>query len=44
MIIYFQPPCNVQGRQPLDQAAQSHIQPGISYATAVELLEMDAPP
>ena len=28
MIIQFQPPCYVQGRQPLDQAAQSHIQPG----------------
>ena len=29
MIIEFQPPCYVQGRQPLDQAAQSHIQPGL---------------
>ena len=28
MIIEFQPPCYVQGRQPPDQAAQSHIQPG----------------
>jgi len=28
MIIEFQPPCFVQGRQPPDQAAQSHIQPG----------------
>ena len=28
MIIKFQPPCYVQGRQPPDQAAQSHIQPG----------------
>jgi len=26
--IEFQPPCYVQGRQPPDQAAQSHIQPG----------------
>ena len=26
MIIEFQPPCYLQGRQPLDQAAQSHIQ------------------
>jgi len=25
----FQPPCYVQGRQPPDQAAQSHIQPGL---------------
>ena len=25
MIIWFQPPCYVQGRQPADQAAQSHI-------------------
>jgi len=29
MIIKFQPPCYVQGRQPLEQAAQSHIQPGL---------------
>ena len=29
MIIEFQPPYYVQGRQPLDQAAQSHIQPGL---------------
>jgi len=28
MTIWFQPPCYVQGRQPADQAAQSHIQPG----------------
>jgi len=29
MIIEFQPPCCVKGRQPADQAAQSHIQPGL---------------
>jgi len=29
MIIWFQPPCYVQGHQPPDQAAQSHIQPGL---------------
>jgi len=29
MIVEFQPPCYVQGRQPADQAAQSHIQPGL---------------
>jgi len=29
MIITFQPPCYVQGHQPQDQAAQSHIQPGL---------------
>ena len=29
MIIEFQPPCYVQGRRPPDQAAQSHIQPGL---------------
>ena len=29
MIIQFQPPCYVQGHQPPDQAAQSHIQPGL---------------
>ena len=29
MIIEFQPPGYVQGLQPPDQAAQSHIQPGL---------------
>ena len=29
MIVEFQPPCYVQDRQPLDPAAQSHIQPGL---------------
>jgi len=29
MTIQFQPPCCVEGRQPADQAAQSHIQPGL---------------
>ena len=29
MLIQFQPPCYVQGHQPADQAAQSHIQPGL---------------
>jgi len=29
MIIEFQPPCHGQGHQPPDQAAQSHIQPGL---------------
>ena len=29
MIIKFQPPCYLQGHQPPDQAAQSHIQPGL---------------
>jgi len=29
MIINFQPPCYVQGHQPPDQTAQSHIQPGL---------------
>ena len=28
-ITWFQPPCYVQGHQPLDQATQSHIQPGL---------------
>ena len=28
-IIQFQPPCHGWGRQPPDQAAQSHIQPGL---------------
>ena len=31
MIIEFQPPCYVQGHQPPDQAAQSHIQPGLVF-------------
>jgi len=34
MIIEFQPPCYVQGRQPPDQAAQSHIQPGLECLQA----------
>ena len=29
MLVWFQTPCYVQGRQPADQAAQSHIQPGL---------------
>jgi len=29
MIIWFQPQCSMQGHQPPDQAAQSHIQPGL---------------
>ena len=29
MIMEFQPPCYVQGHQLLDEAAQSHIQPGM---------------
>jgi len=29
MIIEFQPPCYMQGRQPPDRAAQSHIHPGL---------------
>ena len=29
VIIEFQPPCYVPGHQPPDQAAQSHIQPGL---------------
>ena len=29
MITQFQPSCYVKGRQPPDQAAQSHIQPGL---------------
>jgi len=29
MIVEFQPPCYVQGRQLPDQAAQSHIPPGL---------------
>jgi len=29
VIIEFQPPCYVQGHQPPDQAAQSHIHPGL---------------
>ena len=29
MIIEFQPPCYMQGRQPLDETAQNHTQPGL---------------
>jgi len=32
VIIEFQPPCYVQGHQPADQAAQSHIQPGLEMS------------
>jgi len=28
-IIWFQPPCNEQGHLPLDQVAQSSIEPGL---------------
>ena len=28
-IIWFQPPCHEQGHLPLDQVAQSSIQPGL---------------
>ena len=38
MIIEFQPPCYVQGHQPADQAAQSHIQPGLDGAGSLLLL------
>jgi len=38
MIIEFQPPCYVQGHQPQDQAAQSHIQPGLEGSLALSLL------
>jgi len=30
-IIWFQPPCLEQGHLPLDQAAQSSIQPGLEH-------------
>jgi len=30
-IIWFQPPCHDQGHLPLDQSAQSSIQPGLEY-------------
>ena len=33
MIIELQSPCSVQGHQPPDQAAQSHIQPGLDGPT-----------
>jgi len=33
MIIVFQTPSYVQGHQPADQAAQSHIQPGLECLT-----------
>jgi len=29
--IWFQPPCNEQGHLPLDQDAQSSIQPGLEH-------------
>jgi len=30
-IIWFQPPCHKQGHLPLDQVAQSSIQPGLEH-------------
>jgi len=30
-IIWFQPPCHEQGHLPLDQVAQSSIQPGLEH-------------
>ena len=44
MIIEFEHPCYVQGHQPLDQAAQSHIQPGKKYAiTSNAFILTDSP-
>jgi len=37
MIIEFQPSCYAQGRQPPDQAAQSHIQPGFLIVNSLLL-------
>ena len=38
MIIKFQPPCRVQGHQPPDQAAQSHIEPEIFDGTDLSVI------
>jgi len=43
MIIKFQPPCYVQGRQPPDQAAQSHIQPGCLSLNLIFLASQNRP-
>ena len=40
MIIQFQPPCHVQGHQQLDQAAQSHIQPGMEARSEAEVFQL----
>jgi len=36
IIISFQPSCYVQGSQPRDQAAQSHIQPGLDISFPIK--------
>ena len=38
VIIKFQPPCRVQGHQPPDQAAQSHIEPEIFDGTDLSVI------
>ena len=40
MIMEFQPPCYVQGCQPPDQAAQSHIQPGLDLESLKHTYEI----
>jgi len=37
MIIESQPPCYVWGHEPVDQAAQSHIQPGLECLLGLEV-------
>jgi len=36
-IIWFQPPCHEQGHLPLDQVAQSSIQPGFEHFHGLKL-------
>jgi len=35
-IVLFQPPCYRQGHLPLDQVAQSPIQPGLEHLQGIE--------
>jgi len=41
MVIDFQPACYVQSRQPLDQAAQSHIQPGLECLQGIQYVQYE---
>jgi len=42
-IIWFQPPCHEQGHLPLDQVAQSPIQPGLLEGAVTSVLQNYVP-
>jgi len=43
-IIWFQPPCHEQGRLPLDQVAQSSIQPGLEHCQGGDIHNFSGQP